>query len=329
MASRRHTLTLLALSAAALLGSPAAHADEAWPTRVIQIITPASAGSGTDILARALAQRLAVALKQPVIVDNRPGASGAVGISAVHKAAADGYTLLYSNASTAVIAPAIVKSLPYDFGKDFVPVAQTAAGGVYLLVNRDVPARNLRELIDLIKANPDTYNSYGSWAIGSSGHLMMEWLKKQTGMKMTHVPYRTVPQLLTELANGALKVAWADPGSPVPFVRSGRIRGIAISGSVRGPQLPDIATLDEQGYRFDQLGWFGVFAPTGTNEAIVNRLSEEINKIQASPEMATLMKTVNFEPPPVKTAAQFRDIVQNDLQAWKKLAAEAGVSGDN
>lgn len=328
MVFRRYVLTLLALSAAVLLGSPAVHADEAWPARTIQIITPASAGSGTDILARALAQRLTTALKQQVIVDNRAGASGAIGIEAVHKAAADGYTLLYSNASTAVIAPAVVKSLPYDFGKDLVPIAQTASGGVLLLVSNDVPVKNLRELIDLVKANPNKY-SYGTWAIGSSGNLMMEWLKKQTGMKMNHVAYRSVPQMLTELANGTLKVAWADPGSPVPFVRSGKIRAIAISGNVRGPQLPDVATLAEQGYRFDQVGWFGVFAPAGTDPAIVKRLSEEINKIQASPEMAALMKGINFEPPPVKTQAQFRDIVQNDLQVWKKLAAEVGVSIDN
>jgi tripartite-type tricarboxylate transporter receptor subunit TctC len=326
--SSRRTLVLLALGAAALAGAPAARADAAWPARTIQIITPASAGSGTDVLARALAQRLSVALKQQVIIDNRPGASGALGMGAVQKAAADGYTLLYSNASTAVIAPAVVKTLPYDTGRDFVPIAQTAAGGVLLLVNNDVPAKNLSELIALVKANPGKYH-YGTWATGSSGHLMMEWLKRQTEMKMTHVAYRSVPQMLTELANGALKVAWADPGSPVPFVRSGKIRALAVSGNVRGPQLPDVATLAEQGHRFDQVGWFGVFAPAGTDPAIVKRLSEEINKVQTSPEMATLMQNVNFEPPPVKTQPQFREIVLSDLQTWKKLAAEAGVSIDN
>lgn len=292
------------------------------------MITPASAGSGTDVLARALAQRLAAVLKQPVIVDNRPGASGLLAMSAVQRAAADGHTLLYGNASTAVIAPAVLKSLPYDTGKDFVPIAQTAAGGVLLLVNNEVPARNLGELLNLIEANPDQY-SYGTWAVGSSGHLMMEWLKKQTGTKMVHVPYKTSTQMLTELANGTLKIAWADPSSPVPLVRAGKIRAIAISGNVRGPQLPEVATLREQGHHFEQVGWFGVFAPAATSPAIVKRLSDEINKIQASPEMATLMQNVNFEPPPVKTQAQFRDIVRNDLQVWKKLAADAGVVLDN
>ncbi|MNN80358.1 Tripartite tricarboxylate transporter family receptor [compost metagenome] len=115
----------------------------------------------------------------------------------------------------------------------------------------------------------------------------------------------------------------------MPLVRSGKIRAIAISGNVRGPQLPEVATLAEQGYRFDQVGWFGVFAPAGTNPAIVRRLSDEINKVQASPEMTALMQNINFEPPPIKTQAQFRDIVLNDLQAWEKLAADVGVTLDN
>jgi len=327
MTSRRLTMKWLALAAAALAPGLTWAADE-WPSKTVTMITPTSPGTGTDILARALAQRLAAALKQQVIVDNRPGASGVLGISAVHKAAADGHTLLYSSASTAVIAPAIVKTLPYDMAKDFVPVAQTAAGGVLLLVNAEVPAKNLRELVGLVKANPDTY-SYGTWGIGSSGHLMMEWLKKQTGMKMTHVPYKGVSQMLTELSSGVLKVAWADPGSPVPFIKSGKMRAIAISGNARGPQVPSVQTLAEQGRPFDQVGWFGVFAPTGTPPAVVKRLADEINKIQASPELATLMQTINFEPPPVKTQAQFQSIVVNDLQAWKKLAADVGVTIDN
>lgn len=327
MTSRRLTMKLLALGAAMLAPGLAKAADE-WPSKTIVMITPTSPGTGTDIMARALAQRLTAVLKQQVIVDNRPGASGVLGISAVHKAPADGHTLLYSSASTAVMAPAIVKSLPYDMAKDFVPVAQTAAGGVLLLVNNEVPAKNLRELIELVKANPDTY-SYGTWGTGSSGHLMMEWLKKRTGMKATHVPYKGVPQMLTELSNGVLKLAWADPGGPMPFIKSGKIRAIAISGSVRGPQVPEVQTLAEQGHRFDQVGWFGVFAPTGTPPAIVKRLADEINKIQASPELATLMQNINFEPPPMKTQAQFQSIFLNDLQAWKKLAADVGVTVDN
>jgi tripartite-type tricarboxylate transporter receptor subunit TctC len=328
MPSRRTMISAMTLPALAAMTPAGVWAADEWPARTIQMITPASAGSGTDILARALAQQLSAALKQQVIVDNRPGASGVLGITAVHKAAPDGHTLLYSNASTTVIAPAIVKTLPYDVAKDFIPLAQTAAGGVMLLVNSELPARTVRELIDLVRARPGQY-VYGTWAVGSSGHLMMEWLKKQTQTKMNHVPYRTVPQMLTELANGSLQIAWADPGSPLPFIRTGKVRAIAISGSVRGPQVPDVPTMAEQGYRFDQVGWFGVFAPAGLPPAVAARLTEEINKVQASPEMARLMQSINFEPPPVKTQVQFQSIVLHDLQAWKKLAADTGIALDN
>lgn len=331
MTSRIRKLAASVLGAATLFGSCASHvaqAQDAWPARQITMITPSSAGSGPDALARALAQRLSDALKQPVIVDNRPGGSGVIAINAVTKAKNDGYTLLYSAASAAVVWPAVGKSVPYDVTRDLIPVAQTAAGGVLLVVNPDVPAKNLQELIQLVKAHPDKY-SYGTWGAGSSGHLMMEWLKGKTGMKINHVPYRATPQMLTELMSGVLQIGWTDPSAPVPFLQAGRIRGIMISGNARAPQVPDIPTMKEEGYQFDAIGWFGVFVPAGTNPAIVKRLSDEINKIQASPEMAKLMAKLNFEAPPKKTPEQFRDIVQNDLATWKKIAADANISVEN
>jgi len=301
--------------------------DASWPTHPIQMIVASSAGSGTDALARVMAQRLSVALKQPVVVDNRPGAGGVIGTSAVVKAPADGYTILYTTASNMVIAPAVLKTIPYDPKKSLVPIAETAEGGVVLLVSNDLPVRSLPELIQLIKSNPDKY-SYASWSTGSSGQLMMEWLKKQTGMKTEHVAYRTSNQLLTDLASGVLKIGWTDPNAPVPFLRSGKVRAIAIAGNVRAPQLPEVRTMGEQGYKFDAVGWFGMFAPAGTNPAIVKRLADEANKVQTSPDIATLMRTMNFGPPPVKTSVQFAEIVSHDLQVWSKIAADAGIRLD-
>ncbi|WP_025917877.1 tripartite tricarboxylate transporter substrate binding protein [Herminiimonas sp. CN] len=331
MASYARMLTVFALGSALLLGLYApssAQSAEAWPTRQITMITPSSPGSGPDALGRAMAQRLSAALKQPVIVDNRPGASGVIAINAVAKAKNDGYTLLYSAASAAVIWPAVGKAIPYDVMRDLTPVAQTAVGGVLLLVNSQVPANNLQELIQLVKADPGKY-SYGTWATGSSGHLMMEWLKGKTGMKINHVPYRATTQMLTELSAGMLKIGWSDPSAPVPFLRTGKIKGILISGNVRAPQLPNIPTMKEAGYNFDAVGWFGIFAPAGTNPAITKRLSDEVNKIQVSPEMRKLMADLNFEAPPHKSQEQFHDIVQNDLVIWKKVATDANISVDN
>lgn len=307
-----------------LAGLAGAQSADAWPSRPITLIVPAAAGAGTDLLARELATRLAAALKQNVIVDNRPGASGVPATSAVVRATPDGYTLLYSNGSFTVMAPALLKSIPYDVTRDIVPIAQTAVGGVLLLVHKDFPAKNLKELVEHARAHPGM--TYGTWGIGSSGHLVMEWLKKQAGVQMTHVPYRQTSQLLTELTSGVLQVGWADPSSPVPFIESGRIRGIAISGNVRVPRTPDIATMGEQGYQFDAVGWFGLFAPQGTPAAIVDRLSAEVSKIQRLPEIAARMSQMNFEPPPVKTAAQFKTIVANDLQMWRKIVQDAGIT---
>ncbi|NOV24228.1 tripartite tricarboxylate transporter substrate binding protein [Cupriavidus necator] len=312
---------------AALCASACAHAQDAWPARPIQMVVASSAGSGTDALARLLAQRLSVSLKQPVIVDNRPGGSGIVGTNFVVKAPPDGYTLLYTTASNMVIAPAVLKTIPYDPKKSLVPIAETAEGGVVLLVSNELPVHNLPELIQFIKANPDKYG-YATWSTGSSGQLTMEWLKKQTGMKTDHVPYRTSNQLMTDLASGVVKLGWTDPGAPIPFLRSGKIRAIAITGNARAPQLPDVKTMGEQGYKFDAVGWFGVFAPAGTSPAILKRLGDEINMVQKSPDLAATMKTMNFGPPPATTPEQFREMVSRDLQLWSKIAADARIQID-
>lgn len=326
MASISKVVASLASAFSVLYGhvSFAATASESWPERPIHLIVPASAGSGTDVLARAMAQRLGSALKQAVVVDNKPGASGMIGINAVVKAHPDGYTLLYTNASFAVIAPAVLTNANFDPTRDLAPIAQTAVGGVLLLVNKDLPVKDMRELVELVKAQPGQY-TYGSWAIGSSGHLMMEWLKKQTGMNATHVAYRSVPQLMTEMSSGVLKIGWADPYAPLPILRAGKIRALAISGNVRSPQLPDVPTMAEQGFRFDTVGWFGMFAPVGTDAAILDRLTAEVNRIQASSEFKTLMKNMNFEPPPQTSQAQFRDIVGHDLRTWTQIAAGADI----
>ncbi len=314
---------VVALMLSSMHSAIEAQTREVWPNKPITLVVPAAAGGGTDIMARELASRLSQALKQPIIIDNKPGASGIPGTSAVVRAAPNGYTLLFTNASFAVMAPALLKSLPYDVPKDLVPVAQTAVGGVLLLVNKDFPAKNLKEFVDYARTHPG--QTYGSWGVGSSGHLMMEWLKKKADLQLTHVPYRQTPQLLTEMASGVIQIGWADPGSPVSFIASGKIRGIAISGATRVPRTPDIATMGEQGYAFDAVGWMGLFAPAGTPAAIVERLEAEIATIQRHPDTIAKMASLNFEPPPVKTAAQFKAIVSDDLRLWRKIVMDAGI----
>ena len=302
-------------------------AQEAWPSRPLTLVVASAAGSGLDVIARETAQRLSLALKQPVVVDNKPGASGVLAGSTVARSKPDGYTWLYSNASFMAVAPAVLRKMPYEPNKELTPVAITAAGGVVLLVNKDVPANNLRELVALVKANPDQY-SYGTWGVGSSGHLMMAWLQKQAGLKMNHVPYKSTPLIVNELMAGVLPMGWTDPGTPVPMIESKQLKGIAISGNLRAPRTSGIGTMGEQGYPFDAVGWFGVFAPAQTPRPMVERMNAEINKILKTPEMAKRMEGMNFEPPPVKSVEEFKAIVARDLKTWQTIASEANIELD-
>ena len=322
---RRWALTALAVSALTLHAQ--AQTSDTWPSRPITLVVASGPGSGVDIAAREMAQKLSAVFKQPVVVDNKPGGSGMLAGGTVARAKADGYTLLYSNASFVAVAPAVLKTMSYDPVKDLTPIAQTAAGGILLLVNKEVPANNLKELVALIKANPDKY-SYGTWGNGSSGQLTMEWLKKQAGLKITHIPYKTTPQIMNDLVSGVLQVAWSDPGTPVPMIESKQIKGIAISGNVRVPRTANIATMGEQGHGFDAVGWFGVFGPANLPKPITDRLNAEINKVQKSPEMAKRMDGWNLEPPPAKTSEEFKSIIARDVKLWSSIAKEANISED-
>jgi tripartite-type tricarboxylate transporter receptor subunit TctC len=298
---------------------------ESWPNRPITWVVASAPGSGLDVIARETAQKLSLALKQPVIVDNKPGGTGALAGTTVSRSKPDGYTWLYSNASFMAVAPAVLAKMPYEPNKELTPVAVTAAGGVILSVSKDLPANNLKELVALVKAKPDAY-SYGTWGAGSSGHLMMEWLQKQAGLKMTHIPYKSTPQIVNELTAGILNMGWIDPGTPVALIESKQIKGIAISGNLRAPRTSGIGTMGEQGFPFDAVGWFGVFAPAQTPKAIVERMNAEINKVLKTPEMAKRMETMNFEPPPIKTVDEFKAILAKDLKTWQSIAQDANIS---
>jgi tripartite-type tricarboxylate transporter receptor subunit TctC len=310
-----------------LASSPGAGAQEAWPAKPIRLIVPTAAGSGTDVMARYLADRLSPVLRQPIVVDNKAGASGVIATQAMLQSPADGHTLQFSNGSFMVMAPALMQNLPFDVQRDVVPVAMIAIGGVIMSAYPGAPVKTLGELVAYVKANPDRF-SYGSFGIGSSAHLITEWLIQQTGMKVAHVPYKSTPQMLADIAAGNLLFGWTDPGTPLPLIQAGKVRGIAISGNVRVPATPDVATMGEQGYRFDAVGWMGLFAPAGTPPAVLRRLNEEINRIQMRPETAAEMARRNFEPPPTKSLDEFREIVRNDLQTWREIVRRGNIKAE-
>lgn len=317
----RHTVTRRTLLATTLLtvavGAAAQGSD--WPNRPIKLIVAGPAGAGMDIYARMLAAPLQAALKQPVVVDNKAGANSIIGNDAVAKSPPDGYTFLFTPSSAIAINPIVQPKMPYDTQKDLLPVAQIGAGGILLMTNPASGFKSLKDMVAHAKANPGKL-SYASWGNGSTGHLVMEGIKAHYGLDMPHIPYKGTAAEVNDLLGGVISVAFTDIASPIPHIRAGKLVAMGATGSGRGPALPDVPTLTEQGYKFDADGWYGVFAPAGTPPAIVKRMNDEINKILASAEMRERFASQNMLSPPIKNVEQFAATVKSDIEMWQALA---------
>ena len=292
---------------------------DTWPARPVRLILPSAGGSGPDTIARIFAERLSRSLKQPVVVDNRPGANGVIGVDAVAKSAPDGYTLLFASSSSTVISQALLSKLPFDVTRDLVPVAQIFSGGIHLVVANDFPAQDLKTFVALVRANPGKYD-YATWGPGSTGQLVMESLKRRNGLDIRHVPYKTINQIYQDIQGGRIHVAFVDATSSVPLIKAGKLRGIAITGSHRGPALPELRTMTEQGYPFDTDAWYGVFAPKGTPQSVVAAVHREILSTLSAPELRERFLQLNLVDPPLKTPEQFAQTVRVDLRVWQDIA---------
>ena len=303
---------------AMLAGAAGAQTGD-WPNRPIRQEVAGPAGAGMDIYARLLAAPLQAALKTSIVVDNKAGANSLIGNDTVAKAAPDGYTLLFTPSSAVAINPIVVAKMPYDTLKDLLPVAQIGAGGILLMTNPASGFKSLQDMVRYAKANPGKL-TYGSWGNGSTGHLVMEGIKVHYGLDMQHVPYKGTAAVVNDLLGDNIKVAFTDIASPVPHIRSGKLVAMGATGSGRGPALPEVPTLTEQGYKFDADGWYGMFAPAGTPMPIVRRINEEINKILATDEMRQKFASQNMLAPPIKTADQFANTVRSDVEMWQSLA---------
>jgi len=320
--SRRQCLAALG---AALLSAPALAQKGTWPSQSVRVIAPTGAGSGTDIIARLVADKLSTAFKQAFIVENKPGANGLVGLDYVVRSNPDGYVLTLVTSSSTVVNQALQPTLPYDVTKDIVPISLIAAAGSHLVVTPDFPAKTLKEFVDLARANPGKYD-YGSWGLGSSGHLLMAWLMSQAKIDLHHVPYKTVPQIYQDLQGGRLQVAWVDSASSIPLIKSGALRALTTSASRRGPALPELPTFTEQGYPFNADAWFGVFAPAGTPADIIDAVSDEMRKVTASADYKARLDQLNLLTYDYRTPAQLRTVVAQDLAFWKDLVQENNIS---
>src|SRR5262245_39604973 len=294
-----------AVAAAAMLVSAAAgtRAQQDYPNKPITLILPLGAGGAMDILARGqFAPKLSGRLGKPVVVENRTGGGTVIAATAVAKSAPDGYTLFFVPAGTLTTNATVYKNLPYDPGKDFVPIALTTKLGFVLSVNPSTPVKTVPELVQYVKQRPGQL-SYGSTGIGATPHLAVEMFQRAAGLTMTHVPYRGMPQATGDVVAGHTQLVFTDPPLAQSLSAEGKLRPLAVSSLERVRIVPDVPTLDELGYRnFEAVSWHMIVAPAGTPKPIVDRLHAELKRIVASPEFQaqTLKMGLNAidSPPP-------------------------------
>jgi tripartite-type tricarboxylate transporter receptor subunit TctC len=319
----RPLVSALAL-AAALVGAAAQAQD--YPVRAIHVVVPYPAGGPNDIIVRLVGQKLAAALGQPVVVENRPGAGGNIGTDYVAKSAADGYTLVSVGPGALIINPLIGK-VPYDTMRDFAPVTVMAVAPNALVAHPSLPAKTLAELIALAHAKPGAIN-YASVGSGSTPHLAAALFAVMAKVEMTHVPYKGTGPATADLIGGQVQIAFLGIPTVLPHIRSGKLRALATTGRRRSPELPGVPTIDEAGVPGYELSpWYGLLAPAGTPPAVITRLSNEVTKIVRAPEMREQLTAQGAEPAG-GTPEAFVQTLRSDAAVWGKVVKEAGIRAD-
>ncbi|MEY2770980.1 MAG: hypothetical protein RIQ38_1399 [Pseudomonadota bacterium] len=318
-ATRRAALACL-LAAAAM----PALAQPAWPDKPVRIVVPTAAGSGSDLLTRLMAQRLAELWRQPVVVENRAGASGVLGVDAVVKAAPDGHTLLMTSASPVVINPLVMRKLPHDPRTQLAPVSAIGTAQAALLVSGEVPARNLREFVDLAKARPGQL-SYGSFGLGTGGHLGVEAFNQAAGIQLIHVAYKGTGPALSDLVGGQISALLVDLGNAQAHLKSGKLRALAINGPTRSAVLPDVPTFTELGYASVEGTYarFALMAPTGTPEPVIGRIARDVGRVLQEPALQERFGPLGYTLAG-STPAQLAQMLREDGERWGKVITGIG-----
>lgn len=325
-ATRRH---LLGAGGALALGGllpTGASAQTAWPAKSVRFVVPFAPGGSSEIVARSTAAELSKTLGQSVYVDNKPGAAGNIAMGEVARAE-DQHTLILGHIGTLAVNPYIFDKLPYDAHKDFKPVSLLAKVPSLYVVHPDVPAKNLQEFIAYVKKNPGKF-SYGSAGNGSAGHLAFEYLKMTAEIFMLHVPYRGTGPMMTDLLSGRLDAASVGAAAMLPFIKSGKVRCIATGSTKRLPQLPDVATVAEQGFPgFEMTQWYGMLAPANLAPAHLDKLAAETAKAVKAPAS---LERLNADAAEAigSTPAQFAQFIATEQERWKKVLKRAQVKPD-
>lgn len=311
--------------AALVLLALASTADaQSWPSKPIRIISPYPPAGANDLLARIIAPKLSEQLGQPVVVENRAGATGNIGAELVAKAPADGYTLLMGQAGNLTINISLMAKIPFDPVRDFSPVTMVASTPNVLVVHPSLPVRTVKDLIALAKAKPGQIN-YATSGIGSPGHLAAELLNKSAGIRLVHIPYKGAAPALLDVVAGNAHLYFTSAVSAQPFIPSGRLRMVAVASAKRSPSLPEVPTVAEAGFpEFDVSSWWGVVAPASTPREVVMRLQVEIHRVIALPEIRTKLAEQGLDIA-TNTPEQFAAYIKSETAKWAKLIREVGV----
>ena len=309
------------------LASMAWPAAQAEPNKTLRLIVPFPPGGSTDILARAIGAKLGPALGQTVVIDNKPGAGGALGAGEAARAEPDGNTLLMGHIGVLAVNPSLYPKLPYDALKSFVPVAWVARVPNVLVVNANAPIKSLADLIAKARAQPGklTYSSGGN---GSAAHISFEYLKLKAGFFMLHIPYRGTAPSVTDLLGGQVDATFTGAPAVLPHVRNGRLRALAVSSPQRQPTLPDVPTVAESGFPgFDADQWYGIVAPAGAPASLVARLNAEINQALQTPAVAQQLAGEGAIPMP-GTPKAFADLIASEIPRWAQVVKAGNIKPD-
>ncbi len=312
------------LVALLLMGAPALAAAQAYPTKTVRIVAPFAAGSTIDILGRLIAPKLFEALGQPVIVEDRPGAGGMIGLDFVAKSPPDGHTLVIGALGPLAMNPALYPKTPFDPVQDFAAVSLLATGPVVIVVHPSIPVRNVKELVELAKKRPGQLN-FGSPGVGTSPHLTGELFKLITKTDIVHIPYKGNAEAITDLIGGQLSLVFTGVPPVVPLAKAGKVRLLATTGKQRLVNLPDVPTIREAGVEgADVLIWYGVVAPAATPKDVIARLNREIVKIMAAPEVREKFAQQGVDPAS-STPEEFAQLIRDEVARWSKVIRSAGI----
>jgi tripartite-type tricarboxylate transporter receptor subunit TctC len=316
-----------AAAALAILSALAPAAAQDWPSKPIKLIVPFPPGGGTDIIARVLGNHLGQSLKQPVVVENRPGAGGNIGIDLAAKSAPDGYTIVLGQTSNLAINPTLYKKLPYDPLKALAPVTLVADAPLALVVSADSKIRSLADLVAAAKAKPEAL-TFGSPGNGTVAHLTGELLQRAASIKMLHVPYKGSGPALTDLIGGRIDTFMASVPTALAQIKGGKLKALAVSSAKRSPALPDVPTMQEAGLKgFDSSTWFGILVPAGTPKPIIDELSAAINAALKAPEVAEKI-ALEGGAPLGGTVEQFDAYLKSELTSWSAVVKASGAEID-